>query len=705
MIHPAKVAIIGGGCGGMTAAYELSSPEHQGRYEVTLFQEGWRLGGKGASGRGPSGRIEEHGLHVWLGYYENSFRMMRDCYGALARRPEGSPFGDWREAFVPEPHIGLMAEDAKGGWGRWQGHFPPAPGLPGDPDPPPMTLMAYMLRAIGLLETLLLDVETTAPAGAGRAPPPSSPDAVAAAITKLLSRGVFAGALVATEGLALLRAALTVLPRDAERLILPFADRLFGGLRHWLEARILARHHLAHVHVMAELVIATIVGMLKDGLLFDPRGLDAIDDEDSREWLRRHGASERALASPFITGLYDLAMAYRNGDPAQPGFAAGLGLRATLRLFFGYRGSVFWRMRAGMGDVVFAPLHELLLGRGVRFEFFHRLTNVGLSDDGGHVAHLDFDVQAQVASGTYRPLVDVAGRPCWPSQPDFTQLVDGERLLAEGRNFECHWDRRHEGTRRLRVMEDFDFVVLATSIGAVPHVAPELLAVDQRWRDMVTHVETVATQAFQIWLKEDMDALGWKGPPHIATAFAKPFDTWCDMAHVVPEEAWAEPPATAVYFCAVLEEGAKRPDDKDPRTPRRARDAVHANAIGHLRGPMRHLLPCAYDPQGEFRWDLLADAGAVPGDAAALGPARFGTQYWRANVSPSERYVLSLPGSSKYRLSPLDMTCDNLTIAGDWTACGLNSGCTESAVISGMLAAHAITGLPELKDITGFDHP
>jgi len=51
------------------------------------------------------------------------------------------------------------------------------------------------------------------------------------------------------------------------------------------------------------------------------------------------------------------------------------------------------------------------------------------------------------------------------------------------------------------------------------------------------------------------------------------------------------------------------------------------------------------------------------------------------------------------------MTFDNLTIAGDWTATGLDTGCIESAVISGLLAAHAISGKPALRDIVGYDHP
>ena len=77
---PQKVAIIGGGCASISAAFELSRPEHNGAFEVTVYQYGWRLGGKGASGRGFNGRIEEHGLHLWLGYYDNAFQLMRECY-------------------------------------------------------------------------------------------------------------------------------------------------------------------------------------------------------------------------------------------------------------------------------------------------------------------------------------------------------------------------------------------------------------------------------------------------------------------------------------------------------------------------------------------------------------------------------------------------------------------------------------------------
>src|ERR1041384_1729533 len=120
----------------MAAVWELSRPEHAGRFEITVFQEGWRLGGKGASGRGPSGRIEEHGLHIWLGFYDNAFRMMREVHAELAARGQGALFGDWRDAWTPESDIALFSAAEHGGFERWNAHMPPRPGLPGDAMPP-----------------------------------------------------------------------------------------------------------------------------------------------------------------------------------------------------------------------------------------------------------------------------------------------------------------------------------------------------------------------------------------------------------------------------------------------------------------------------------------------------------------------------------------------------------------------------------------
>ena len=64
--------------------------------------------------------------------------------------------------------------------------------------------------------------------------------------------------------------------------------------------------------------------------------------------------------------------------------------------------------------------------------------------------------------------------------------------------------------------------------------------------------------------------------------------------------------------------------------------------------------------------------------------------FYRANIDPSERYVLSVPGSTAARIHPADTGFGNLTIAGDWTVNELNAGCVEAAVTSGILAADAV---------------
>src|SRR4029450_3592863 len=67
-----RVAIVGGGCGGLAAAWHLTRPGagHAEKYDVTVYERSWRLGGKAASGRGRYGRLCGHGVHNLLGVCE-----------------------------------------------------------------------------------------------------------------------------------------------------------------------------------------------------------------------------------------------------------------------------------------------------------------------------------------------------------------------------------------------------------------------------------------------------------------------------------------------------------------------------------------------------------------------------------------------------------------------------------------------------------
>ena len=57
-----KIAILGGGLASLTTAFALTSQrDWRSRYEITVYQMGWRLGGKGASGRITAAKSSRHG--------------------------------------------------------------------------------------------------------------------------------------------------------------------------------------------------------------------------------------------------------------------------------------------------------------------------------------------------------------------------------------------------------------------------------------------------------------------------------------------------------------------------------------------------------------------------------------------------------------------------------------------------------------------
>ncbi|MFC6583604.1 hypothetical protein [Sulfitobacter aestuariivivens] len=498
------------------------------------------------------------------------------------------------------------------------------------------------------------------------------------------------GALVLEAIGALQRILDTLRPGTDPQGPASLLDRLSATIRYQFELLIASDDEVRRVWEIVDTVLAIVRGVLREGVLFSPQGFDLLDKYDWREWLLSHGASPATIDSAFIRGSYDLLFAFEDGDVARPQLAAGQALRGAMRMFFTYRGALFWKMQAGMGDVVFAPAYEVLEKRGVKFEFFHRLDHVALSADKSHVARLDMSVQAEVKRGAdYKPLVPIKGLPCWPSLPLYDQLKDGAKLKKAGWNPEHGADGdRAVNRKKLKVGKDFDFAVLAVGYGAVPDLCKELIAVDPAWQRMTQSVKTVATQAFQVWMDDTVEDLGWGQPPINISGYVEPFDTWADMRQLIAVEDWKTDPKAIAYFCSVL---------PDTMTGKDAHAHVRQNAVTFLNRDVAHFWPQAVDEKG-FRWDLLSGG-------KGKGEARFDSQFWTANTSPTERYVLSLPGTLEHRVSPLYNRFDNFTIAGDWTGCGHQAGCVEAAVMSGLLAASALSGAPNLGHIVGYDHP
>ncbi len=649
-----RIAVLGGGMAGLAAAWRLSDPDGPAN-EVTVYQRGWRLGGKGASSRGIHGRIEEHGLHVWLGYYDNAFRLMRACYDELDRGssdPE-CPIRTWEDAFTPASVVGL-GSDLEDGWHDWLAWFPEDDRRPGEPITGDE---GSGLDAVDLLRQLLALAARFGESLDDGAPPVVRRAVLSASPTRPTRPG-----------------ALTDLARGLGIGLRSVAP---GGRAAERTAR------------FAELVVAMARGIVVDGLLV--RGLGAIDHLDLRDWLRSHGASDAALDSPFVRGAYDLAFAYADGDCARPRFAAGTGLLLTGRMFFAYRGAMFWKMRAGMGDIVFAPLYEALRRRGVQFRFFHRLDQLHPSADGTRIDAVTLGRQVALRPGldAYEPLVRVGGLPVFPDQVDLEQVV-GSAAVAD-QPFEshgCQWP--DHGAVRLEAGRDVDHLVLAVSIGILPHVAGEVLRQSGRWQAMVDHVGTVATQALQLWLRPDERSLGWAHPPASVTGCGAPLDTYASMSQTLPFEAWpgADAPRTAAAFCAVLPEAATRGD---------ATASVRAGAAAFLDERAGNLWPEAVTADGSFRWDLLC--GSEPG---STGVDALRSQHVRANVDPSDRYVQSLPGSARHRLRADGSGFANLALAGDWIDTGLNAGCIEAATLGGLQAGNAVLGRVLTHGTTGF---
>ena len=591
-----RVAIVGGGCGGVAAAFWLTSPELDGQFEVTLYSRGWRLGGKGASGRGgtPDRRIEEHGLHLWLGCYHRAFQMMRLCY---AEQRGTSPFATLHDAFLP---LGRFVLESRSGppdarqWSPWRFDIPTTEAFPGHGE-------ASLMASLGL--------------------------------------------------------------RIAEALCNPFRRRAAGS-----DAAGANRINWRQVASLVALGAVFTKGLFLDVFLRlegCQKSIARLESMDFRAWLVRHGASEALADSAPVRAIYDLAFAYPGGDCGRPGqLAAGSTIGLILELI-GYRGAPLFKMRSAMGDTIFAPLYRVLRQRGVRIELFHRLRSVS-ADPGQHsLAELKLERQVNVDSGGYEPLIEVAGAECWPDEPLWEQLQDGEALQAAGVNFEDNTDPTVAATVELRAGRDFDAVILAVPPDMLKEVTSDLQ--DPRWTRMLGASASVATQAYQLWLGCTSAELGWHGGD-LVSAYEPPFSTWADMSHLLSHETWENPggPRSIHYFC-----GPMRDADAAGPFPKRSVESRMAE------------------------WLERAAAGIWPNYASATkGRMRFSSVH--ANIDPSERYVQAPPGSIDARLAADDVVYQNLYLAGDWTRTKYCGGCVENAVQSGLTAARAISGRADL---------
>ena len=698
-----RIAVLGGGMASLVSIFELTKqPGWKDRYDITLYQEGFRLGGKGASGRNPKEhqRIEEHGLHILFGFYDNAFRVMRECYRELGRHPD-APLSSIEKAFHPGDIIMMYEQHPQTGeWLDWLIDAPRNDREPGvgpvelDPRACVQQVLRWTAERVG--EWLELDPIDTAVATRTVLVEHGTPTALQAVVQRLVhedGRPSLAELLTTAIGDTIANVTGGVAEEIKEFLYVDMALKISGEhnvdyssiawlidrFDKYLWSRPGDSTRLRRLKYMVDFALALVRGLIVDGLIHEPRDWFKIDDLDLRQWLRKHGAEEETLRAPIVKGLFDAAFATTS--------AAGTSIHGFLRLALTYKGAIYYRMQAGMGDTIFAPLYEVLRRRGVKFEFFHSVERV--ENAGREIARIHMQRQA-TTKGNYRPLVDIGGLPCWPSAPLYDQLVEGAALEASGEDLENWWTKwPGVGNVTLERGRDFDLVVLGISIGAFPYICKDLIAASAPFADMVKHVETTQTQAAQLWMTTDLHGLGWKGPQQpVIIPYAEPFDTWADMSHLLPLETW---PKGTVGHCAYLCSGMEDVEDRLPARsdhdyPKRQLERVKRNTIEWLDKNAGTLWPYAaptHDPKS-FNWWFLHD----PLDRD--GVERVDAQFWRAPLGPSERYVLASPKTTRYRLRADESGFSNLFMCGDWTRTAMSVGCLEAATMGGIQAARAI---------------
>jgi uncharacterized protein with NAD-binding domain and iron-sulfur cluster len=682
---PVKVAILGGGMAALAAAFEITNSPG---YEVTIYTLGWRLGGKCASSRGPDARIQEHGIHGFLGSYYNANVMLARVYDQLKRDPQ-APLPTFESAMVGMDALQMYRGPTRSEMLNLE--FPANDLNPADP--------TVALTVEELVDALIAWAEGLKP------PPGSHPvlDAIAALwrdVAQACSAGRATGA-----------------PHGPDH---PLLGALEGGMARVADAvgGVLAggQDYAQYVSIL-DWAKGLVKGALVEKVAVN--GFDGLDTQNWKEWLGKYVTFQDTLEQPIALNTVNLAYQYPAGDTNREAMmGAGAYLHWSLRAL-GYCGHAIYAFAAGTGETVIAPFYQLLKNRGVKFEFFSKVEQLNLSADKSSIASVQIGVQATLKPqySEYQPLMVPAPKdlPSWPDRPNFEQLEQGDDPDFRKADLESWWTSwKPVSTRTLVAGQDYDRLVFALSVGAVPFVCPpELFVAQPRWQQMVDALPVVRTQAFQIWMQPTREELGFPvtltgNNTALSDTYVPPFDGHCEMGHILRWEGWdpADPPGSLWYFCDELPHEGPFPPFSDTGYPARMADMVKANAIVYLDQAMGRLMPLGINKAsggkglpGALNYALLQ--GALPG----AGAEAFDTQFWRANIDPTETYVQTPPGSTRYRLKAWDTGFSNLVVAGDWTYTGLNVGSVECAVMSGRLASHAITGLPALADIPGYPAP
>ncbi|MBC7745818.1 MAG: NAD(P)-binding protein [Flavobacterium sp.] len=722
-----KIIILGGGMASLSAAHELTDYEGwQNDYEITLYQVGWRLGGKTSTGRSQCDRIEEHGIHILQGWYDTTFRLLRSVYDErkIENLAPGSPLQDLFKDGLVANNTTLLTEfiPELGKWTNWPLILPDTTEQPGLGPPLPMSVLIRKGLAV-MLEMLLGSpyIKGVNPiiawilnhffpeyATNNERKPSERTGWIYTLIKPLLAKGGLIDQMVHKEFSNINEAVRLLQHPDLEN---PHKhhSKILGLIENhirYIEQKGLPfkeeKSQERHLTIAVCFAYYNIKGILKDVYNPDTESFDfsKINKYDYREWLGMQGAPEWLVNSVIVRFFYTGTFANLVNDSGGA-VAAGTALQFFAKSS-GYKGSFVYQMVYGTGDVLVMPMYEVLKNRGVKFKFFHKIDQVHYASTGS-IETISYSEQVELAVPEYNPVKKIQdGRlSVWPAEPLYDQLNpnDVTKLKAGKVNLEDPWaDWTDFRKGQLTLGVDFDEVILGIPVGTLKTICSEIILKENRWQLMVDNIVTTPTQSAQLWFIPSLNELGfdlatWGLPAEFAApnvvVYQNPMYSWLDSSLVIANENWPENqrPKFLAYFTGPYVMRKPLAPFSDHNYQAKENERLKDVFEQWLQDNSGWFWPKATTylyPQG-LNFQLLADP-----ENSMDSYTRFSNQFFRANVRPTDHYTLSVPNSDLYRLKADASGFANLYLCGDWIDFGGNVGYIDGTIQSGQQAAQAL---------------
>lgn len=684
---PVRVAILGSGPAALSTAFQLTEPEVAGKFDVTIYQMGWRSGGLCAGGRVlPELWVNQNGTHYLFGCYEEALYLLRRCCDELIAHGD-LRFGSFADQLIARSTV-VMKHHYKGDWHNWTIHFPEFNQPVGKTGAPFGPVNIFKIAIKRIIDWITIGEFTDSILAAN----PNLGFLAQTALRADLAKIHFTG-----QGLLkLLDNVEADTPGIIDDLVRDGFLVLLLGLR---KALSLFMRPLSDLNIrmcqdwiLIDLALTCAIGALRDDAV-NEHLVAKLDNIDFKAWLRHHGAEPHTVDSPPVDLWYDAMASFEKGDFARPLCAAGAALSCLGQILFNYQGAISWQMRHEVADTLVGPIVANLKRRGVKFVYFHRVWE--LHTNGHQVHKVTLERQVELNSGdpaSYDPFfyplpaVGSAGpRPLWPDTPNMDQI---KTIYAADHALDRFYCPRAGVEVSLEQGRDYDVLVSALSGPTLKWYAAQLGPYFPRWHDLFANLRSVETQGLRLWFKGTLPEMGWDLGPPILSSFVLPFATWEDPSPVLATQIWPTPaPQTVSHLFGPLPFDPNWPDPQDVLAGQTYLDAQQAKtqATGDhwLATQVGALWPCVTLSGTEaLDTNTCARPAAI---SAANGPGQL-----RANSGPDQGYLWLYPGSWRYRVAASKSGIKDFYTAGDWMATSFPCGSVEGAAIAGRDTALAI---------------